>query len=239
MSAKSQTSANHSLQTASKDFTQDFTANASQDSAKTSTQTPTKAASQNQKSPNTLSAKLKRIILIRHADSMDREIFAKSCKTNKTPHNDMLRPLTKKGKIQSENIASFVQNFLHTQKTPISCVLTSPAKRTIQTIKPLSKVLKKVPCQLCDFISPDCGIEGYEKAIYANDELAQTLVLVGHEPDLGEFVKYALGVEHLDALEFPKGVIIELKKKPKVKNLQGGFTLSLFIPPKYLPKYLA
>lgn len=235
MSAKIQAHANDSLQNVSQNFAQDSSKNASQDSAKTTA----KNTSQSQKSPNTLSAKLKRIILIRHADSMDREVFAESCKTTKTPHNDMLRPLTKKGKIQSENIANFVQNFLHTQKTPISCVLTSPAKRTIQTIKPLSKVLKKVPCQLCDFISPDCGIEGYEKAIYANDELAQTLVLVGHEPDLGEFVKYALGAEDLDALEFPKGVIIELKKKPKVKNLQSGFTLSLFIPPKYLPKYLA
>ena len=222
-----QTPANSSLQTVSKDL------------AQAPAKTIAKNTSQSQKSPNTLSAKLKRIILIRHADSMDREIFAKSCRDSKTPHNDMLRPLTKKGKIQSENIANFVQNFLHTQKTPISCVLTSPAKRTIQTIKPLSKVLKKVPCQLCDFISPDCGIEEYEKAIYENDELAQTLVLVGHEPDLGEFVKYALGVAHLDALEFPKGVIIELKKKPKAKTLQAGFTLSLFIPPKYLPKYLA
>ncbi|MGX3045243.1 SixA phosphatase family protein [Helicobacter sp. T3_23-1056] len=195
---------------------------------------PRTTKNQNPKPTNTLSAKLKRIIIIRHADSMDREVFLTSCKAKKIPHNDMLRPLSKKGKIQSEHIALFVQKSLHTQRAPISCVLTSPAKRTIQTIKPLSKVLKKVPCQLCDFIAPDCGIEGYEKAIYANDETSQTLVLVGHEPDLGEFVKYALGVDFFECLDFPKGVIIELKKKPKAKYLQAGFTLSLFIPPKYL-----
>ncbi len=202
--------------------------------ATSTSQNPLKSSTKKQNLANTLSAKLKRLIIIRHADSMDREVFFKSCKATKTPHNDMIRPLTKKGKIQSENIALFAQKFLHTKSTPISCVLTSPAKRTIQTIKPLSKVLKKVPCQLCDFISPDCGISGYEKAIYTNDEANQTLVLVGHEPDLGEFVKYALGAQSLEALEFPKGVIIELKKKPKAKELKAGFTLSLFIPPKCL-----
>lgn len=48
-----------------------------------------------------LNVGLDRIILIRHADSIDREIFAKSGKS------DLERPLSKKGEAQSEKIATF------------------------------------------------------------------------------------------------------------------------------------
>lgn len=177
-----------------------------------------------------LSLGLERIILIRHADSMEREVFAKSGKS------DLERPLSKSGKTQSEAIAAFVAKILHTKKNPISCLLSSPATRTMETIKPLTKALKNLPRALCDSISPDCGIEGYKSAIKANSVNAgvSTLLFVGHEPDLGEFVKYAIGAESDACLCVQKGSIIELQRNKNSTKIEGGFSLSLFITPEHL-----
>ena len=176
-----------------------------------------------------LNVGLDRIILIRHADSMDREVFAKSGKS------DLLRPLSKKGNAQSEQIANFVAKTLHTKQDPISCLLASPATRTMQTIKPLTKILKKLPRALCDSIAPDCGISGYESAIRANSTNANvsTLLFVGHEPDLGEFVKYAIGAKEEGSFCFQKGVIIELRRNKGASKIESGFSLSLFITPNH------
>lgn len=177
-----------------------------------------------------LSAGLERIILIRHADSMEREVFAKS------GQSDLERPLSKKGKAQSEQIANFVAKILHTKASPISCLLSSPATRTMETIKPLTKSLKKIPRVLCDSIAPDCGVEGYVSAIKANSANANvsTLLFVGHEPDLGDFVKYAIDSKDDGSFCFQKGVIVELKRNKNVSKIEGGFSLSLLITPNHL-----
>lgn len=169
---------------------------------------------------NKISQHLERIILIRHADSLDREIFAK--KNN----NDLERPLSKEGKKQSKKIAKFLKK-LHS-RVPFSSVLFSSAKRTTQTIKPFAKKHKNL-CKKCDLILPECGIEGYLKAIQSVN--ANTIVLVGHQFDLGNFIEYATSKQNLN---FKKGVVVELTRKKGVNEAKGGFQLTLLITPEYL-----
>lgn len=168
-----------------------------------------------------LSPHLEKIILIRHADSLDRVEFAKK------NSNDLERPLSKIGKKQSKKIAKFLKK-LHS-KTPITSLLVSSAKRTMQTIKPFSKKHKNL-CKKCDFIVPECGIEGYLKAL-RSESGAKIIALVGHQFDLGNFVEFATAKQDL---VFKKGVIVELNRKKGVKEVKGGFYINLLIAPEHL-----
>ena len=185
---------------------------------------------------------LSRIIIVRHAHALDRVEFAR-----KHP-NDLLRPLSKKGRVQCKKIARFVRDFL--QDTPISHIVSSPAARTIQTTKPLRKILAHTPFVVCESIAPDCGREGYIKVLeqYAD---SQTLLLVGHQPDIGLFVEFLSGC---GAITIKKGCVIELVRKPIAyardaldshrphstrtkdshKLWQDTFRLNLLIDPKRL-----
>ena len=168
--------------------------------------------------------RLEQIILIRHADSEDRAKFAQICS------NDLERPLSKKGKAQSKKIADFLTS-MH-KKSPISLIISSPAKRTRQTIKPFLKHFNGAHKE-SKAIAPDCTIKGYESAIEgAKAKDCKILALVGHQLDLGDFVEYATGVkQHLD---FKKGVIVEIAKKAGARQIKGGFIITLLITPDYL-----
>lgn len=167
---------------------------------------------------------LERIILIRHADSEDRVKFAQICS------NDLERPLSKKGKAQSKKIAEFLKS--RHKKSPISLIISSPAKRTKQTIKPFLKNFNGAYKEN-KAIAPDCTIKGYVSAIESvKAKNCKVLALVGHQLDLGDFVEYATGVKQ--NLDFKKGVIVEIAKKTRAKSIKGGFIITLLITPDYL-----
>lgn len=163
---------------------------------------------------------LEKIILIRHADSEDRVKFARVCS------NDLERPLSKKGKAQSKKIAKFLQS----KKLPISLIISSPAKRTRQTIKPFLKSYNGAYKE-SKSIAPDCKIRGYMNAIESVKD-CKMLALVGHQLDLGNFVEYATGIKQ--NLDFKKGVIVEITKKAEARRIKGGFVVTLLISPDYL-----
>lgn len=165
---------------------------------------------------------LERIILIRHADSVDRAKFAR------ISSNDLARPLSKKGKAQSKKIAEFLKRY--NKKSPISLVVSSYAKRTRQTIKPFLQDFKGT-YQESKAIAPDCRIKGYISVI-ERAKTSRILALVGHQLDLGDFVEYATGIKQ--NLNFKKGIIVEITRKMGAKNIKGGFVITLFILPDYL-----
>lgn len=173
-------------------------------------------------------ANLEKIIFIRHADSVDRVVFARQCRENNVAHNDLNRPLSKKGKAQSKQIADFLAK-LH-KKSPTSLIICSPAKRTKQTIKPFLKFFKDSYVE-SESIKPDCGIKGYENAIDGVNG-HKNIALIGHQFDLGNFVEYATNAKN--NLDFKKGVIVEITKRAGAKELKGGFFITLLITPDYL-----
>ncbi len=76
------------------------------------------------------------------------------------------------------------------QVLPESCkILVSPAKRTVQTAQALNRKYRLSP-----EIAPDAGWEALLQASHW-PESKSPVMLVGHQPDLGNLVARLLGVE--------------------------------------------
>ena len=164
------------------------------------------------------------ITLLRHADTISRESFRLSHKDK----SDIFRPLSKMGKIQSQNIARFAKRHLQ-----FDLLISSPAKRTKQTLKPIKKVFKNTRSLLSEDITPDCGLEGYLKLLRSSSlEQAKHILIVGHQPDLESFAQYLC--PHLDSA-FPKGVLMRfIAQDENIQNLAGHCTIDFIIPPYLL-----
>lgn len=171
---------------------------------------------------------MKTITLLRHADTISREEFR--VRGNK---NDLLRPLSKLGKSQSKDIAHFVNHRL-----VFDTLISSPAKRTKQTLKPIEKKYKKAKILLSGDIVPDCGLEGYLKLTQTPTfKRAHHILIVGHQPDLESFAKYLC--PHFNSA-FPKGILIrfhlnnELNHESATQGLAGKGMIDFVLPPYLL-----
>jgi phosphohistidine phosphatase len=116
------------------------------------------------------------LILWRHAEAED---FAAS---------DLSRALTTRGRKQAQNVAKW----LRTRLPDDAVVLASPAVRTIQTAETLSDQYRVVR-ELATNASADdvLNAAGWPKGV------AQTVVIVGHQPTLGHVAARLIG--HSDA----------------------------------------
>lgn len=112
------------------------------------------------------------LILWRHAEAED--IAA----------SDLARALTTRGRKQAQNVAKW----LRTRLPDDAVVLASPATRTIQTAETLSDQYRVIR-ELAPNASADDILEaaGWPKGI------AQTVVIVGHQPTLGHVAARLLG----------------------------------------------
>lgn len=112
------------------------------------------------------------LILWRHAEA---EEFAAS---------DLARALTTRGRKQAQNVAKW----LRTRLPDDALVLASPATRTIQTAETLSdqyRVIRE--------LAPDASADDVLNAAGWPKGVAQTVVIVGHQPTLGHVAARLLG----------------------------------------------
>ena len=122
------------------------------------------------------------LFLLRHAEAVDHAA------------SDRLRPLTEKGKRQ----AGVVGIYLKEHSVKIDLILSSPALRTIETAEIVAKTIK------LDVFPALWALPGMapEAALEALDGFGdfKRILLVGHQPDIGELVAKLLGLP--DAREF-------------------------------------
>lgn len=170
-------------------------------------------------------SKLESIIFIRHAQSEDREEFARTCKGR----SDSARPLSKVGKKHSKQIARFMKKYLANSAHKIDKIISSPAKRTLQSIKPLKKRVK-IAFETSSKIAPDCGLEGYLELL---DSLSkcESVLLVGHQPDISSCIEYLTNAAQI---QVQKGAIIKLMRKSQTQGLKNCFEITLLLPPENL-----
>ncbi|WP_181882640.1 MULTISPECIES: histidine phosphatase family protein [unclassified Helicobacter] len=170
-------------------------------------------------------SKLESIIFIRHAQSEDRAEFARAHKGR----SDSARPLSKVGKKQSKQIAHFMKKYLANPAYKVDKIISSPAKRTLQTIKPLKKRVK-IAFETSSKIAPDCGLKGYLEIL---DSLAkcQSVLFVGHQPDIQSCIAY---LTNSAQIQVQKGAIIKLMRKSQTQGLQNCFEIALLLPPENL-----
>lgn len=111
------------------------------------------------------------LILWRHADAED-----------PGPQGDLARELTKKGARQAEAMADWLRPRLEGEWR----VLTSPAARAVQTVTPLGLDYEVRP-----------GLDPYQRAGDVLREAgwpdAERVIVVGHQPTLGEVIAHLLG----------------------------------------------
>jgi phosphohistidine phosphatase len=133
------------------------------------------------------------IILWRHADAED-------------GLPDLRRALTRKGEKQARRVA----RWLNERLPPTAIICSSPAMRAQQTARALADLGPREFITL-DALAPSTKLDAALGAIRATDS-ARTLVLVGHQPTLGEIVARLLGLHEGD-WPIKKGAVVWLAQK--------------------------
>lgn len=104
------------------------------------------------------------LILWRHAEAED------------VASTDLARQLTSRGRKQAQTTAKWLKHRL----PPDALILASPAARTVQTVEALTdqyRIVKE--------IAPGARAEAVLTAAGWPEGIAQTVVIVGHQPTLG------------------------------------------------------
>lgn len=119
---------------------------------------------------------IKQLLIWRHADA-EMPVLGQT---------DALRALTPKGEAQAKEMARWLQKHMPNN----TLILTSPAVRAVQTVAALSQ-----PAHVLDILSPETRDQ--DVLAYLAQSLSEHVMLVGHQPWIGQVLAALLG--------FPKG----------------------------------
>jgi phosphohistidine phosphatase len=113
------------------------------------------------------------------------------------PGPDPERPLTEKGRHASDAAASGLAH----RSPPISRIITSPYARAAETAAIVAARLG-VPVTSSEALTPEFSLSGLA-AILAEADWASNLLLVGHQPSMGQVLAGLIGQE---------GGMVDMKK---------------------------
>src|ERR1700720_2720397 len=135
--------------------------------------------------------------------------------------SDDKRPLTKHGKKEMREVAAFLKRV----KARPDVIVTSPLLRASQTAEIAAEHLK-VKCQEDKLLAPGCGRQELERLLKKYP--AESLMIVGHEPDFTQTISQLTGA----SLKLSKAgvALVELDR-----SWRNGRLLWLF-PPKFARK---
>lgn len=123
---------------------------------------------------------------------------------------DMDRKLTRKGKKQASRMGAWLD-----QQLPENCkILCSPAQRALQTVEGLGRKYK-----ICNALAPDAGVEAAFE-LCQSEQQSKALLLVGHQPTLGQLVSLFLTGSASD-WTLRKGSIVWLAER-RPEEGEGG-----------------
>jgi phosphohistidine phosphatase len=131
-------------------------------------------------------SQFKNILLWRHAEAE----IARSGK------DDLARALTPKGEAQAQDMGKWLNKNLPKQ----ALVLTSPALRALQTVEHL-----KYKTEIVDTLQPNANLDEI-LALFDSNAGFESIVIVGHQPWLGQLVGCMLGLGCVD-LSIKKGAV--------------------------------
>lgn len=135
------------------------------------------------------------IVIIRHAHAVDRTADVA----------EEHRYLTPEGR-------SFFRKTADTMKKKGICpdiILTSPLLRSVQTADILAETISfSGPVIATDKLAPGCNTDGFWDVVSTSAECRE-LVIVGHEPDLGEIIASLFSLQERIGLK--KGTAMKLK----------------------------
>lgn len=137
-----------------------------------------------------------KLLFIRHSLAMDREVFV---------GNDLERPLVEKGIKRAKTF------FKHIKKIypKIDYIITSKAKRAKDTALILKEFYKDAIYEETTLLYPGANINDLKKVLKNKDGI---IAVVGHEPDLSEFIKELMFAPNLK-IKLKKPSLVELEDK--------------------------
>jgi len=136
------------------------------------------------------------LIFWRHAEAEDVSASGK----------DIDRVLTRRGRKDAARMAKWLSQYLPT----VTVVLSSPAQRCLETAAALS-VLNQVQIKVEGFLSVDSSVERIAEEL-ANKYSTKTVLIVGHQPNLGLLIVKLLGM-HQSAGVVKKGSVWWLRQR--------------------------
>ena len=151
------------------------------------------------------------LILWRHAEAEDDSVSGK----------DIDRALTKRGNKDANNMAKWLSQYLPTN-TQILC---SPARRCMQTATSLAG-LTGLDVQVVEFLSVNSTADRIAKEVI-NDDCNQTIVIVGHQPNLGYLITKLLGLNERASV-VKKGAVWWLRQRSLENGQKNALQTYLF-----------
>jgi phosphohistidine phosphatase len=136
--------------------------------------------------------------------------------------DDYARVLTRKGREQ----AARVGKFCHREGLVPEVIFSSPVTRARQTADLVAGGLANIPVVEVPWAS--CGMDPQEALAELASARFESLMLVGHQPDLGTLAAALLGLTNPEALRVRKSLLIGLE-------MAGGRgVLQFFLPVKLM-----
>lgn len=161
------------------------------------------------------------LYLIRHGIAADKADY----------DNDEERPLTEEGRKKTKNVAQQI----HARKLHFDLILTSPLLRARETAKILQDISLSSVVEEFPPLAPDGNIEEWVSWLQQRRQTTtdQSLALVGHQPDLGNWGEILVWGKAQEKLVLKKAGIIGLKL-PETETPLNGSELFLLTSPKWL-----
>lgn len=150
------------------------------------------------------------LILWRHAEAFDLE----------GQEDDLLRPLTARGEKHAQRMAQWLDR----QLPEGTRILSSPAVRAEQTVRALQRKYK-----VRDALSPGASVQDVLEAAQWPEAKFPVLV-VGHQPSLGEVAAQLLGMQ-TDSCHIRKGAVWWLRSRQR-EGVDQTIILSVTTPEK-------
>ncbi len=142
------------------------------------------------------------LYILRHTSAADPHGYAQ----------DADRPLTETGRREAQNVADALLEI----GNKIELVLTSPYLRARETASIITNKLKIEPPEDCGFLLP--GADSTALMMFLSQRRAQSIMLVGHAPDLSYLVStLCMGLE-TSGVEFSKGALALLDVERPVRR---------------------
>ncbi|MCB0342247.1 MAG: phosphohistidine phosphatase SixA [Pseudobdellovibrionaceae bacterium] len=153
-----------------------------------------------------------RLLIVRHAIAESRDSFMA------TGESDEARPLTKEGMEKMADHAAA----MHALFPEADQFLVSPLRRAQQTAEILIKFYKNVPMEPSPLLKPTVD-PVKTVSMLSEQENNRCLLLVGHQPHLGDLVGYLLTGQVRPMFDIKKGAIVVLDFDGQLKPGRAHF----------------
>jgi phosphohistidine phosphatase len=159
------------------------------------------------------------LYFLRHADAIDMDGETISC--------DEERPLSEKGQEQVKKLA----RTLNQRDIRFDLVMTSPLKRCRETAELLMNHLGRTAAEVndLDLLAPGGSTKKLMK--YLRTLEIENVLLVGHNPDVGEHIAYLIG-DNEAQIKMTKGALACVNCKTSPRKAEGE--LLLLVPADWL-----